>query len=343
MEIFATIVMLVWIPTVLVLFLVMPPQRAVIVAFVGAWLFLPVISYKLPFLPDYTKSSATCAGVFLSALLFDSRRILRFVPRWVDVPVVILCTSPLVTSLVNGLGLWDGTSGMLEKTVSWGLPYFIGRIYFNDSKSIRELAVGIFTGGLLYVPLCVFEMRMSPQLHKMIYGFDARGVQMRFGGWRPAVFMDGGLAVGLWMTGASLVGIWLWRMGVLKRLWGASMSWLGAVLFITTVLCRSAGALAFLFGSLGALWFTSQTKTRLALVCTILLAPTYIAVRTTGLWHGEELIALAEQMSKDRADSLQFRIKNEDILVAKALQQPIFGWGGWGARVFTMMRGRTFR
>jgi hypothetical protein len=32
----------------------------------------------------------------------------------------------------------------------------------------------------------------------------------------------------------------------------------------------------------------------------------------------------------DRAASLQFRIMNENMLTARAMQQPFFGWGGWG-------------
>jgi hypothetical protein len=32
---------------------------------------------------------------------------------------------------------------------------------------------------------------------------------------------------------------------------------------------------------------------------------------------------------------MEFRLKNEDILIAKALQQPLLGWGGWGrSRVY---------
>src|ERR1043165_9938399 len=222
MTILATIVMLAWIPAVLILFAVLPPQRAVIVAFLGAWLFLPMVTYDLPYIPDYTKMSASCAGIFLGALIFDAKRLLRFSPSWVDLPVVLMSVCPFMSSMFNGLGLWDGVSAAMNHFVAWGMPYFIGRIYFNGAKAIRELAIGMFVGGLLYVPLCLFEMRMSPRLHQMVYGFAAREIQMRFGGWRPNVFMDGGLQVGLWMTAASLIGIWLRKTGALKKLWGLS-------------------------------------------------------------------------------------------------------------------------
>ena len=57
-------------------------------------------------------------------------------------------------------------------------------------------------GGLIYVPLCLFEVRMSPQLHNMVYGFAQHsfGQTVRGGGWRPMVFMQHGLAVGLFMS-----------------------------------------------------------------------------------------------------------------------------------------------
>ena len=335
MEIFATIVMLAWIPAVLLLFAVLPPRRAVIIAFLAAWLFLPMVAYQLPFLPDYTKMSATCAGVFLGAMLFDGKRILSFVPRWVDLPIIVFCVCPFASSMVNGLGIWDGVSGVLSNTVTWGMPYFVGRIYFNSAQALRELAISIFIGGLLYVPLCLFELRMSPVLHGMVYGFSPRGAQMRFGGWRPNVFMDGGLPVGLWMTGASLVGFWLWRTGALKKLLGLSLDWMVCPLMITTVLCRSSGALVLLIMAVAVLWFTAVTRSRIALACLIAAAPVYVVLRTSGIWHGEELVAAARLVDKDRAGSLKFRLDNEDILVAKGLQRPIFGWGGWG-------RGRVY-
>jgi hypothetical protein len=335
MEIFATIVMLAWIPAVLILFAVMQPSRAVIVAFLGAWLFLPQVTYNIPILPDYTKTSATCVGVFFGALLFDGKRLLQFKPRWVDLPVAIFCICPSFSSLTNGLGLWDGVSVGLAYSMIWGVPYLTGRMYFNDAKAIRELAIGVLIGGLLYVPLCLLEIRISPKLHSMVYGFSPREMQMRFGAWRPNVFMDGGLQVGLWMTAASLVGIWLWRTGAIKKLWGVPAGWLAFAVFATAIACRSTGATALLFIGLGTLWFCYYTRGRAALIALVLIPPTYIFLRASGLWHGEQIVSIVEMFNQTRADSLEFRIRNEDLLVTKALQKPAFGWAGWNrARVY---------
>jgi hypothetical protein len=137
------------------------------------------------------------------------------------------------------------------------------------------------------------------------------------------------------MTAASLIGIWLWRTGSFKRLFGVAATWWVLPLLLTTILCRSTGAIALLIAGLGVLWISRHSNSRIALACLIAMTPAYIALRSTGLWHGEEIVALAKIVSEERANSLQFRIENEDLLLWKALKRPLFGWGGWGRnRVF---------
>ena len=64
--------------------------------------------------------------------------------------------------------------------------------------------------------------------------------------------------------------------------------------------------------------------------CLLCVAPLFYAVRTTNLWSGESAVELARLLvGEARADSLDYRFENDDFLIAKALQQPIFGWGGW--------------
>src|SRR3954468_7155501 len=104
-----------WIPFVLALFALLPPRRAVISAFLIAWLFLPMAGYKVPSLPDYTKMSATVLGVLMGAAIFDTDRLLSFRLRWVDIPMVIWCCSPMASSYLNGLGLYDGCSEIVRQ------------------------------------------------------------------------------------------------------------------------------------------------------------------------------------------------------------------------------------
>src|SRR5690349_6575403 len=131
-----------WIPFVILLFALMPPRRAVIAAFLLAWLFLPMAGYSVPGLPDYTKMSATTFGVLMGAALFDTDRLLRWRPKWVDIPMFCWCCTPFVPSYLNGLGIYGGVSEIVRGFIIWGLPYIIGRVYFTDLEGLRELALG---------------------------------------------------------------------------------------------------------------------------------------------------------------------------------------------------------
>jgi hypothetical protein len=62
----------------------------------------------------------------------------------------------------------------------------------------------------------------------------------------------------------------------------------------------------------------------------MLLACVYPAMRTANLSPVESAISAAQSVNATRAESLMTRIKNENILLAKANEKPFFGWGEWG-------------
>lgn len=334
-----SIALLGWIPVVLGLFAIWPPRRAAVAATVVAWLFLPIASFPLPGLPDYTKTSATTAGILLGSLLFDPGRLISLRPRWFDLPILVWCLTPVGSSLLNDLGLYDGVSASVAQTIEWGLPYLIGRAYFSDREGLDELTRGIVLGGLVYVPFCLYEIRMSPQFHRMVYGYHQHsfGQSIRFGGFRPTVFMSHGLEVGMWMSIAALLACWLGAAGTLERVGGVPLGLVGLpLLLITALLCKSSGALVLLATGLAVLGICQRTGGRLLAILLLLAPPLYMASRSSGVWSGRNLVELvASAFDEDRAQSLEFRFENEDMLVTKALQRPLFGWGGWGrARVY---------
>jgi hypothetical protein len=108
-------------------------------------------------------------------------------------------------------------------------------------------------------------------------------------------------------------------------------SWLLLVLLVTTILCKSAGALALLAAGLGVLFVSKWTRSAFPMLCLMVVAPLYMGFRMSGHWSGEALASLsADVISEARADSLRYRLRQEDMLSEKALQRPVFGWGGWG-------------
>jgi hypothetical protein len=159
----AKLALFAWFPLVLSFFTMLRPRHAVLAAYLGGWLFLPVFGIQIKVLPDLDKVTVTSMAVLLGVALFDANRLLAFRPKWFDLPMAVWCVTPFFSSIDNHLGPYDGVSAILEHTIQWGLPYFVGRLYFADYEGVRELAVAIFVGGLVYVPLCWFEMRISPQ------------------------------------------------------------------------------------------------------------------------------------------------------------------------------------
>ena len=321
------------IPLSVLCFLFLKPRHAVLVAYIGGWMFLPCLGIKMRGIPDLTKLTVTSFGVLLGAMVFDLKMLLKFRPKWYDLPMLLWCIFPYWTSVKNGLGEWDGYSSVVLQASTWGIPYFIGRCYFNTWEGVRELGIAILIGGLVYIPFCLFEVKMSPVLHKWVYGKCAHTVsqEKRWGGYRPQAFMQSGLAVGMWMTAASLVGVWLWVTGSVKKLWGFPLGGLLCVLLPTTVLCKSTGALLFLFAGLGTLFWIRWFRNALPLVVLVAVAPVYMYQRASQNWDGEWLKEKATKIfGEERGQSLATRIDAENKLTERALVEAPDKWFGFG-------------
>lgn len=330
------------------LFRVLRPRWALIASIALAWMFLPMFTYEFSGLPDFSKASATAYAALIGILLFDPRRLLSIRPSLIDLPMLIWCVVPLFSVLANGplspddapdvyfwneqtLGVYDAFSKTWEQTVSWGVPYLLGRAYLGSGESHRDSMVGLFVAGLIYVPFCLFESRMSPQLHRIVYGFHQHdfGQTLRFNGFRPTVFMEHGLMVAFWMATATIAGFHLWVTGTVRRVRGVSTLWALAALLVTTLLCRSLGAWIQTAIGLGAVATLRRLRLPLIIASLALIPPAYIVLRVPLGWDGGRAYELVRQVSEERAQSLAFRLENEDILVAKALRRPLLGWAGW--------------
>ncbi|MEG4319741.1 MULTISPECIES: O-antigen ligase domain-containing protein [unclassified Microcoleus] len=325
------IVMFGWIPIVCYLFVRFPNQRAVIISFVVAWLFLPQTSYPVPLLPPYNKISASCYAILIATIVYDTPRITTFKPGWLDVPMVICCLCPILSQVTNG---GSPISPTLNQIITWGLPYFLGRLYLGSLDGLRQLAIGIFAGGLAYIPFTLIEGVRGPILHQMVYGvnaFNDWSQARRLGGWRPVVFMQHGLMVGVWMMTAALIGVWLWQTGTLKKFQGRSIKTLAIVLTIAFFLCRSTGAYSLFAIGLLILFSAKWFRTSLPLLFVIGYIWFYLYVAASGQFSSKDVIAFMTQIfGEERASSLKFRFDMEEILGDKARQRFLFGWGDSG-------------
>lgn len=325
------IVMYGWILVVLYLFVRFPAQRAVIVSLIVAWQFLPQVSIPIPGLPPYTKMSAACYGVLLGTLVYDTARFSSFKPGWLDLPMLIYCLCPIFSQVTNG---GSPISPTFNQIITWGLPYFLGRLYLNNLDGLRQLAIGIFAGGLAYIPFTMIEGVKGPILHQMVYGvnaFDDWGQARRMGGWRPVVFMQHGLMVGLWMMTAALIGTWLWQTGTLKKFQGRPIKPVVIVLIIAFFLCRSTGAYSLFGMALLVLFSAKWFRTSLPLMLIIGYIVFYLYIAASGQFSSKDVMGVVTPIfGEERASSLKFRFDMEEILGDKARQRFLFGWGDSG-------------
>ncbi|BDG04620.1 hypothetical protein [Anaeromyxobacter oryzae] len=332
-----------WIPVVLLLFASLPPRRALVAALVGGWLFLPVAGYDVTGYHD--KHMVLSAGMLAGAVAFAPGRLAAFRPRLVDLPMTIWCAWPFVSSLANGLGAYEGGAAVLFNTARWGVPWLLGRTLLADRGGVRALAVGVLTGALVYVPLCLWEIRMSPQLHAALYGFHQHAFDqtVRWGGtFRPMVFMHHGLMVALWMAVGSILAVALWTRRTLRDVGGIGMPWIAVALVGTTVLTKSTGAVVLLAVGASVLLLADGARVRALLIVLALAAPAYMAVRLTGEAPRTAVLdAAARVASPVRLASLRFRLANEEQLAAKALERPITGWGRYGRWIAYDDQGRA--
>lgn len=321
------------------------PRRAVLFIVISGMLFLPeAIANHIALGPlHFSKYLAINYAALLGTLLFNTGRLFAVRPKLIDLPAIIWCLCPFPSVLTNAPPpdgssmLWDALSQTWGQLSGDGIPYLLGRIYFTNKEAFRELGIGIVIGALSYVPFCLYEIRMSPQLHATLYGYSQHefAQTLRFDGYRPMVFLSHGLTVGMFMMSATYFAWLMWWSGEFGRpKWSPltrCLSYSTIVLFVTTILLKSTGAVALGFVGVVAFATARLTNSRLPLLTLVMVPIVYVAVRSSGLWTGDTLVQFVRaNIEEDRAQSLEFRIANENMLAKKALEHPWFGWGGWG-------------
>jgi hypothetical protein len=138
------------------------------------------------------------------------------------------------------------------------------------------------------------------------------------------------------MTAASLAGLWLWWTGSLKTLFKLPVVIPVIAVTVTAVLVKSSGALGLLLLGMGVFFATRVIKNYVLVILLCATPFVYMAARSIGGWDGQNVLALIEQMTeRERALSLQCRFDNENMLLKKAMQKPMFGWGPNGRNLVT--------
>ncbi|MBC9248529.1 hypothetical protein H4P12_17850 [Paracoccus sp. 11-3] len=349
-----SLVMLIWPLVIFWLFAKRQPAVAVTTAIVGGYLLLPGnISFDFPAIPVLNKHSITALCTAVAAMIFLNRSRTRTMPAGMVLDGAIP-RSPMVRALMimmvvgifgtvvtNGDGLrYGGTSlgglrlydaaSMLGSTIFAMLPFLLARKYIAHPDAQRLLLVSLAMAGLIYSIPTLYEVRMSPQLSRIIYDyFPHQWLQhVRAGGFRPVVFLHHGLWLAIFFCSCFLAALALWRSSAGKP----KITWMLATLWLFATLAVSKGMGALAIGLLlGAIIFLLPTRLQIlaaAIFAGIVLV--YPMLRGANVIPVQQIVNIAADINAERAGSLSFRLKNEDLLLERANERPLFGWGLWG-------------
>lgn len=313
------------------LFFIFPPGRAVFTSYLTAWLYLPLITIEIPGLPDYGKFSAVNIVILPCILIFDPLRIVCWRYSLADWTLVAWIVSPMVSSGINGLGVNDVISEGVKHTLLYGIPYVSGKLYLAELGAWKAFRSLLLLFAVSYLPFCLYEMRMAPVLHQLVYGVPGRSIwesNAMFGPlrWQPTVFMNSAFEVSMMLAMATLFALASLRFNPQERTAGFRSITLTSFFLLFTFFCKKWSVI----GLLSAGIVTLESRSRWVFLALFGLPILYMTIFISGLWRGEELVDWIRPFSERRAESLQTRIENDNRLVMKALERPVFGWGGYG-------------
>lgn len=334
------------------------PSKAFILAIMIGFLFLPEnTAFNLPLLPALNKHTIPALAVVVFLALFRTKNSnyseLSLIPKHVFVRVAMLglVIGAFMTVVTNGdplsygptylpgLRLYDGFSQILS-TVLLLLPMLLARRFLSHPDTHVLLLQVFCVAALGYSLLALFEIRMSPQLNQWVYGFfpHSWAQHYRGGGWRPIVFLGHGLILSMFFCMAILATAGLYRISIKNR--GLLLVALGWI-FVTLVMTKSLGALGLTVLVLPVVLFFGVRAQLVFASALAVLVMIYPMTRALGVAPIYQVQKFAAQIDPQRASSFGTRLKNEDRMLKKAQQRPLFGWGGWGrSRVLDAETGR---
>ncbi len=332
----ANATLIIWIFVSIGLFAVMRPNRALVIACVVGWLLLPRAYWNID------KVLAANFGMLVGALIFAPHKFIGYKFSIADLALVAFCGGTFVTSIVNGLGLYDGISSFARLFIRYGVPYFLGRAFLRTREDFYDAARIIVLGSAAYALLAVWEWRMSPNIHRHLYTYfqASFGQHLRWGFHRPIVCFPHALSLATFFVWTSLLAVALWKTGRLRPILGMSPTFYAFLPILGVATSMSLGPYGLLLGGLGMMWLWQRRRWQVVLIGPMLFAAIWMGGRYTDYTDGEWLASPFTYIAEDRAASLQYRIDAETLLIERAKERPIFGWGGWGRNRIIDDRGR---
>ena len=293
------LVLAAWVPITALLFRLLGPRRAALVAVVGGHVFLPGMAPFVEFFPPsilpaaakvswlyFEKHASIGMGLILGIACCDRRALLSARPSWLDLPILAYVLYPL-TGVANEspAALLDSIGAALIRGLCWLPPYIAARLYFGDDEGVGRVAVAIVVASLINVPICLWETTMGPRWYVagFLYRWDfVGGMVSRLGGWRPEGMMGYGIDLTNWMALAALLSFWLWLGRAWRPKWGPAW-WPSLLLIGTAFAIRGLYGDIYLVVGLAVALLTWTFRTRWFILALAALVPLYLNLRYFGV------------------------------------------------------------
>lgn len=352
MTLLPLIFLLAWIPIGLILCLRFPMRIALLAIFIGGWAILPAANYTpqpdiFPYwilgtgLPsDYFLTKASIIGLtgLLGLLVFDRKAIRSFELTLWDIPMMIWGMVPLLSSIANAIPPGTTILNEIYQLLAWVVPYFLGRLYFSDTASLRLAARAFVIAGLLYIPICLIEVWTGPQFYAHLYGYEPyRWIgAKRYFGYRPIGLLENGNQLGIWMATATLIAIWLWFKRIVSRVLNLPIAAVALSLLFTTLLCQSIGSIVLLLLLLPFVFFNQRTFPRAIALLMIAGILFFAGLRIANVISLRSLVrnnphahAAAGFLKRIGRGSFGWRLAEDERQITIALKKPVLGYGEW--------------
>ena len=354
---FAYLVFFLWIPVSALIFAQNQPRRAgFIVVVVGTMILPELVAVDPPILPPINKHVLVCACAFVGFFFtarsrFERMRLLRGVQLY----FVILAVCNIGTSMTNpesyvfgGKLAWEGGPRFpvvvvpalkqtefiamgIEDTFKYLLPFAVGQLLVQSRDDAIAFLKGYALACVIYVPLMLWEGLMSPQLHRIVYGYHSLdfGHNIRGTGFKPVVFTASGLGLAMleFVGLTAAAGLHRLRLPVRPAL---SAGLATAIILFALSVSRNVGVMLYAIVAVPLLLFTGpRTQIRVAVVLAAVFV-TFPISRAKDWFPADEITAYAQSKSPERAESLAMRFANETLLIQHTQEKPLWGWGSFG-------------
>ena len=309
---------------------------------VGGYLLLPMgVDFDFPLIPALGKKTIPAIMAYLGCVYIARVKITLLPPKGLYRNLFVLFLVGSIgmvltngeeisepTRYIPGLSYRDTFSVVISQWLML-LPFVLLlqliRTYEDQVTFLKLIVVA----GLLYSVLILFEIRMSPQLHKWIYGFFPHtwGQQVRYGGFRPVVFLGHGLWVAFFLVMVLGSALTLTKLKVRFSYFPNRL----VITYLIILLILSKGFGSMILGMVlivGIKMCSNLITIRIAMVI-VVAAFSYPLLSIFELFPHTYLVELIGSVSQSQAGSLNYRFNQEVMLLERAQEKWMFGWGGW--------------